>query len=114
MGSYLLVLLLIHVIQCRKKKDVEDAMRAAALDHVRAKEKLILEKLKAEQGIESGAEKKDGQEEGANPAVKPRSDDDEYLGQLFVDFFSVVGLNLDYSRGISVREGGSLFPKATR
>jgi DNA polymerase sigma len=116
MGSYLLVLLLIHVIQKRRKKDEEERIRALALNQIRAKEDLIREKLLTEQGIDATQAKEQAQLDNgrAQFIAEPTTDDDELLGRLFADFFFEIGVNLDYSQGISVRESGSLFDKSTR
>lgn len=116
MGSYLLVLLLIHVIQKRRKKDEEERIRALALNQIRAKADLIREKLLTEQGIDSTQAKEQAQSDNGRTQsiAEPTADDDELLGRLFADFFFEIGVNLDYSQGISVRESGSLFDKSTR
>jgi len=80
MGSYLLVLLLVHLIQNRNKK-TKDEESAPTKHHTQPEEK---------------------------------STEDELLGRLFVDFFFEVGVNLDYSLGISVLGSGATFEKARR
>lgn len=86
-------------------------MRTKVLVQARAKMATMKETLLVTQGLSPDEAKMHAQNE---IAVLSASNEDELLGQLFMDFFIEVGFNLNYSRGISVRESGSLFDKSTR
>jgi DNA polymerase sigma len=117
MGSYLLVLLIIHVIQKRKKRiEEERRLRATALNLVQARTNLIKAKLLAEQGADTtrAEEQIQSSSNRVQISAEPNEDDDEALGHLFVDFFREIGVNLDFTQAISVRDSGSVFEKASR